>query len=308
MNLDILANIRLPTQKPPLIIGSHRSTWDTTKPGGSNNDQIRIPTEGSGTYNCEVFWGDGSSDVITTWNDTAWTHTYASSGVYQIEIMGTCHGFRFVNSGDRLKLLSIDNGGKDFCVGSSNGQFYGCSNLTKVVGLDTSNVTTMENMFRNCSVLNCDLTSFNTSNVTNMRVMFANCIAFNGDVSSFNVSNVAIMGFMFFGCPLFNRSLNNFDTNLVTDMSYMLESCTNFNQDISNFNMESVTNVVDMLNNATSWSTENYGLFLNEIANNQNVVDSLSFRCSSKYPASAAAARADLISTDLWTITDLGAA
>ena len=287
---------------------AHLSTWDTTQisAGSSNNNQIKIPTEAAGTYNCEVFWGDGNSDVITTWNDVAWTHTYASSGIYQIKIVGTCHGFRFNGTGDRLKLLSIENGGKEFRVSSNGSQFFGCGNLTQVSGLNTSNVTNMSLMFFQCFNINSSLSSFDTSNVTVMNLMFGYCYVFNSSLSNFDTSNVNRMDNMFLNCTNFNQLLTNFNTSNVTNMIQMFFGCPNFNQDISNFDIESVTDITDMCLGATSWSPANYGLFLNEIANNQNVVDSLSFRCSSKYPASAAAARADLIATDLWTITDGG--
>jgi surface protein len=93
-------------------------------------------------------------------------------------------------------------------------------------------------------------------------------------------------------------------------MYSFLRDCPAFNQDISNFNIESVTNVAYFLDGSTSWSTANYDAFLIEIANNQNVVDSLTFHCSSTYTGggSAESARSDLISTDLWTINDLGVA
>jgi hypothetical protein len=91
-------------------------------------------------------------------------------------------------------------------------------------------------------------------------------------------------------------------------MNSMFAYSPNFNQDISNFNLEACTSIRYMFYASTGWSTANYDAFLIEIATNQNVVDSLIFDCASRYTlgGAAAAARADLIATDLWTINDLG--
>lgn len=57
--------------------------------------------------------------------------------------------------------------------------FYQCTSLTTAIfstNFDTSEVTTMLNMFTSCFALtNLDLTSFNTSNVTDMTSMFMLC-------------------------------------------------------------------------------------------------------------------------------------
>ena len=61
-----------------------------------------------------------------------------------------------------------------------------------VSGLNTSNVTNMQQMFYNCSSLkNLSLSNFNTSNVTNMQRMFYNCSSLtNLDIRNFDFSNV----------------------------------------------------------------------------------------------------------------------
>jgi len=35
-----------------------------------------------GTYNTLVDWGDGNSDLITSWNQAEVTHTYATADIY----------------------------------------------------------------------------------------------------------------------------------------------------------------------------------------------------------------------------------
>ena len=62
----------------------------------------------------------------------------------------------------------------------------------KKLQLDTSNVTSMSQMFYMCSSLtSLDLSNFNTSNVTDMHYMFVGCSSLTSlDLSNLNTSNV----------------------------------------------------------------------------------------------------------------------
>ena len=106
---------------------------------------------------------------------------------------------------------------------------------------DTSNVTTMTNMFYNCSNLTTlDLSNWDTSNVTDMRYMFNGCKLLTSlDVSSFDTSKVTDMQYMFQSCKMIELDLSNFDTSMVEDMSYMFNSCSSLiSLNISNFNID----------------------------------------------------------------------
>ena len=48
------------------------SEWNTsqTSSSSSSSNQVKLPLEPSGEYNFTVFWGDGTSDFITSWNQT----------------------------------------------------------------------------------------------------------------------------------------------------------------------------------------------------------------------------------------------
>lgn len=67
---------------------------------------------------------------------------------------------------------------------------------------DTSNVTSMNNMFKICKALtSIDLSNFNTSSVTDMSSMFSECYALTTiDLSSFDTSKVTNMSSMFNYC------------------------------------------------------------------------------------------------------------
>ena len=80
----------------------------------------------------------------------------------------------------------------------------GCSSLTNLnlSTFDTSNVTTMQEMFASCNNLaQLDISNFNTQNVTTMYSMFADCFALiELDLSSFNTINLTNTYHMFWRC------------------------------------------------------------------------------------------------------------
>lgn len=312
------------------------STWKTDNAGVSGNDEIKLPFVSGGAYNCVVEWGDGQKDTINTWNQAETTHTYPSSGTYTVKISGQCEGFQFNNGGDKAKILTIDNWGQYFKLSAGGGHFFGCSNLVvnatdyldignttnmaqsfracsslnsnPIKFKDTSNITTIWAMFYSCSNFNGDVSTLKTNNVTSMADVFGECSNFNKSLNNWNTGNVTSMYAMFYNASSFNQSLSNWNTVNVTDMRYTFNGCTNFDQDISNFNIEAVTQINNFLSGASSFSTANYDAFLIEIANNQDVVNGLTFHCAATYTlgGDAASARADLISTDSWTINDGG--
>ena len=129
-----------------------------------------------------VYWGDGNSDVITTYNQAELTHVYSLSGSYQITLDGDFTAVYFANGGDKLKLSSIDNWGVNqwtvfaFC-------FYGCSNMVAnyTDTPDTSLCNTFQNQFRDCISFNGEV-DFDASLVTSMSSMFQGCTSFNQSV------------------------------------------------------------------------------------------------------------------------------
>ena len=98
------------------------------------------------------------------------------------------------------------------------------SNLLEILGANTSNVTSMRNIFNYCSSLT-DVSLFDTSNVTSMLRMFASCSSLTS-VPLFNTSNVTDMSRMFYQCTSLT-SIPLFNTSKVTTMSYMFNNCRN---------------------------------------------------------------------------------
>ncbi|MDQ8221029.1 BspA family leucine-rich repeat surface protein [Enterococcus faecium] len=87
-------------------------------------------------------------------------------------------------------------------------------------GLDTSNITSMEVMFRNCTNLK--------------KVDFSNC----------NTTNVTSMGYMFQDCSnLSDVKFTNISTRALNNTSYMFSGCTNLKIiDLSSFNLNTGLN------------------------------------------------------------------
>ena len=157
--------------------------------------------------------------------------------------------------------------------------FYQCGKLATITGignLNTSEVTTMQQMFRECPALtslnlstfdtqkvttmrcmfygctgltSLNLTSFNTAATTNMGYMFCNCSKLTSiDVSKFNTANVTAMDGMFYGCAgVTGLDLSNINTQKVTTMVNMFRGCSKLTSlDLSKFNTTAVTDMTSM--------------------------------------------------------------
>jgi surface protein len=289
------------------------TTWDSTKAGSAGNTII-IPTTGAGYYCC-IEWGDGSftNHVGTPGNIT---HVYSSAGIKTIKISGLFPRVYFNATGDRVKLMSIEQWGNIIWDSMLNA-FYGCANLTgNYTDIpNTSAVINMQSMFRGCTLFNSAV-NFDTSNVTDMSYMFRGPSAFNKS-PSFNTGNVISMSNMFRNCASFNSPLS-FNTAKVTDMSAMFSGCLIFNQDISGWNVQLVTTMSGMLSSCLVFSTLNYDKILNNITgwSSQPVKNTVTFGVNSttkytKAPSNAATGRAHLVLAvggggHGWTITDGG--
>ena len=62
-------------------------------------------------------------------------------------------------------------------------------------------------MFSNNAAFNHDISGWNTSNVTSMAQMFDGASAFNQNIGGWNTSKVTDMSEMFVGAPAFNQSV-----------------------------------------------------------------------------------------------------
>jgi len=164
-------------------------TINTANSGSSLSNQFQLPLSSGSTVNAVVEWGDGNSDTITSYNQAETLHTYDSGGVYGIKIDGIINGWRFVNGGDKLKILNISNWGTfDF---STDFAFWGCSNLTITASdIPTITSTSLQTVFYGCTNINPDITNWNISGVTSLRFTFYNVEAIDRSFANWDINQV----------------------------------------------------------------------------------------------------------------------
>jgi len=243
---------------------------------------VSVPIQGA-TPNCTVNWGDGSSDSYTTTGFK--THTYASAGVYVVQISGTLRSLNYGTgantTNNKLKLVRCLSFGETGLTNLSDG-FRNCSNLiqcpaslpatsnvenlagcffnctsfndARIAGWNTSSVGAMNQVFTGASAFNQNIGSWNTAAVTNMGSMFQSCPAFNQNIGSWNTAAVTNMGGMFLFCSVFNQDIGNWNTAAVTNMGQMFFNCFAFNQNIGSWNTAAVTNMFDMFRGASAFN------------------------------------------------------
>ncbi len=263
-----------------LAAGEFIITVKTDNPGVTDNKSFQIPRANGYSYNYNVNWGDGSNTVGTT---TDATHTYASSGTYQIKITGTFPAIKFNFGGDKDKLLSIDQWGNNNWQELA-GAFAGCSHL-HIAATDAPDLTTAVDLtysFRGTGLTNENLNSWDVRNVRffigtfqdtqfngditdwdphaaeSLFAMFYNDTAFNQDVSNWTVASVTNLSSMFAYDTAFNNGGVPLDwgtlTGSVQNMSTMFYHASSFNQNVSNWNVSNVTNMNSMFEGASAFN------------------------------------------------------
>ena len=242
------------------------STWktDNVSSGSSTASQVKLPLVSNGSYNMVIDWGDGSSSYITSYTQADALHTYTSPGTYTITITGNCKGWRFGNTGDRLKILSISSWGSlKFTNYSGAGYFFGCANLnlTEVFDvLDLTGIGGFDSFFEGCSSLTTinKINDWDTSSITSTYSMFKGATNFNQNIGNWNMSKVNNFNFMFQDAKMFNNGnvpdINNWDISSVSSFVGTFRSATNFNQPIGNWNTSKATTLTSMFNGASSFN------------------------------------------------------
>ena len=133
-------------------------------------------------------------------------------------------------------------------VTSMNNMFSWCRGSSiDLSKLDLSNVTDMSNMFADSFITNVNLSGLDLSNVTDMSNMFEYSNITSVDLSKADMSSVTNMGGMFNNSNVTSIDLSNSDTHNVANMSVMFYSCgelTNIN--LNGIDTSNVTNMSNM--------------------------------------------------------------
>jgi len=206
------------------------TTWNIA----SNGETLTLPTP----TNYLVDWGDGTTDNSNS-------HVYANSGVYTVKMFGVIDDFRFGFSGDRAKILTVENAGSN--VFTTNAMFAGCPNLTsfKSNGLKiTNNVS----VFQGCGNLSyCDLTNADiispNSNIGTFFFQCGNLTEVIG-INSINFENSISLGTFFNSCGSYNQELS-INTSNIEVWAFIFRNAFAFNNDsLSNLNYSAAKSVL----------------------------------------------------------------
>ena len=237
-------------------------TWSASPSGNSGSGSFIQTTAGAVTLsdltiaagdvvtlsltptNLRRFYIDNGPDRLRLTNVTQWGNTSWSS----ME--------RFFFGCENLQIIATDIPNLSGVTSMSN-MFRNCTNINgpnNIGSWNTSTITEMNSVFENASSFNIDIGAWDTSSVTSMASIFRNSGSFNQDISSWNTSLVTNMISMFRDANNFNQDLNSWDTGSVTSMNAMFFGATAFNGNIGNWNTASVTNMVFMFRDASSFN------------------------------------------------------
>ena len=199
-------------------------------------------------------------------------------------------------------------------VTDMNRMFSGASSFNQDIGnWNTEQVDYMSEMFDRATSFNQDIGNWNTATVTDMRGMFAGAISFDQNIGNWNTEQVTNMDYMFREATSFNQDIGGWSTAQVTNMSAMFREATSFNQDIGDWNVEAVlvaqgqfSSMANMFAGVTLAPTNYDALLTGWDA--QNLQTGVTFHGGNSLYRSTEAqtARANMISSDGWSITDGG--
>ena len=235
----------------PVIPGAFTLIMDPTLgTDGTSSTQVRIPA-GTGTFNYNISWTQGSSTGNIT--DLTGSHTInlPSSGIVYVNIIGQFPHWQ--SEGDwetpiNHGIVDVIQWG-DIQWESMTHMFLGEENLVSFSATDSPdlrNVNSMHDMFLDAILFNDNLNSWDVSNVTNMMGMFFNAHSFNGNISNWDVSNVYHMGWMFRDAWSFNQDISGWDMSNVNTTHTMFYNATSFNIDIGNWNVSNIETMFGM--------------------------------------------------------------
>ena len=253
-------------------------TVDTRKPGSSDTRFV-IPTRGNG-YNYTVDCNnDGTIEAAA--QTGSYTCSYATPGVYTIRIGGVFPEFYLNNGGDKLKMISIDQWGKNKWR-SLVASFYGAANMD-VKAIDTpdlSQTDSIYSVFRGNTSLKGENAnwSWNTSTITNMGSAFSDTENFNQNIGSWDVSNVVFAGGLFNNATAFNNggsdSIKNWNTGKMTAMNAMFQNAVKFNQPIGSWDVSKAELMSEMFNGARAFNQSLAGWRLDSLVSTTGLPNS----------------------------------
>ena len=155
------------------------------------------------------------------------------------------------NFATAVEICLSTNAVDGLCSSSEYGSMpnWDTSHVTRMVGGTNSGTYGSEEEyigFGNKTEFNGDISSWNTSQVTTMKEMFADAESFNQPIGDWDTGRVKDMDAVFYNCKTFNQDISSWDTSQVTNMSHLFFNNANFNQDVGSWDKSQVTNMESM--------------------------------------------------------------
>lgn len=196
------------------------------------------------------------------------------------------------------------------CQASGTSGNFNNGGSSDINNWNTASATNITHMFEWQPSFNQPLNNWNVANVTNMSRLFAGS-GFNQPLNLWNTVNVTTIEGIFAGTP-FNQNIASWNVSKVVTFTRAFDAASAFNQNLGSWDVISRTgrttiNMTAMLNNC-GMNTANYDSTLVGWEA-QTPVSGVTLGASGRtYTAAGAGgtARASLISTYGWTITDAG--
>jgi surface protein len=183
---------------------------------------------------------------------------------------------------------------------------------------DTSNASSLSNLFGDAHMFDEDLSAWDVSQVRNMADLFRNNFQFTSDLSAWDLSRVTTTQRMFAGNSRFTSDLSRWDVSAVERMDSMFVGALAFTADLSAWDVSAVKSMPKMFAGAFSLTTD---ISLWDVSNvedmNYMLVGALQFRSdlsswdvsavtqATGMMNSASAFTSDLSSWDVSQITDM---
>lgn len=199
-----------------------------------------IPTFNSGFTSYTI------SDTVTAEGYT--TRIISSDSLPTTMTFGNSDSTGTVREQSLIEVLSMDTS----ALTTMNNMFRNCSNLVNIkCNWNTANVTDIGDMFFYCASLKrADFQYWNTSNIVNMAGLFNGCKALEYvNLANWDISNTIYLQFMFYGClSLKDINLENWDVRNVTSINSMFYNCDELEVlNLSGWNMDNSTVLIENL-------------------------------------------------------------
>lgn len=263
-------------------------------------------------YGCENLTSDATDSPTISTTNLQYTFlicTNLEGGLSAWDVSSVTNMFGFLNGcqafNDDLSLWQVGE------TTSMRDMFATCLSFegTGLSNWDVSKCENMDGMFNGATDFSEDIGSWDTGECLTFYNMFRSPCKFNKDIGSWDTAKIQTIGAMFYWNTFFNQDIGNWDLGSCTNMWGAFNYATTFDQDLGGWDIADVTELTNFLRGGTL-STANYdALLLGWDA--QSVQSGLNFHAgSSTYTGggAVATARANLISSDSWTITDGGIA